>query len=141
MGINIRHKGAGAERDIVKVLNEIIWIVRHIHGLEQYPFDCEPVQRNPLQSAIGGADITLPLPLSIEVKRQETLSIPTWWKQCVRSAGDIEIPILLYKQNRKAWRCCMLGYFPCGQNPYMAEISFNDFKEWFEDYYKESLNL
>lgn len=42
---------------------------------------------------------------SIEVKRRETLDIPSWWYQCVVNADKKEKePILMFRQNRKEWR-------------------------------------
>ena len=43
--------------------------------------------------------------LAVEVKRQETLSLNTWWKQCELSANrDNSVPVLIYRQNKQKWR-------------------------------------
>ena len=140
MSINPRTKGGNGEREIATKLNDIIWMVRHDLDLPQYPFDKPPVQRNQNQSAVGGDDLVLPLPLSIEIKRQEVLSIPKWWQQCLVSAGDDKTPILLYRQNRKKWRCMMYGWFSYLDAPVACDISFDDFLEWFEQCYRKSLS-
>ncbi|WP_196762991.1 hypothetical protein, partial [Acidithiobacillus ferrooxidans] len=45
---------------------------------------------------------------AIEVKRQETLSISSWWSQTQRQADDLSRkPILFYRQSRKPWRAVL----------------------------------
>ena len=138
--VNIRTKGASAERQIAEKLNLIIYIVRKRLNLDQYVHDKQPVQRNPLQSAIGGSDLTMPLPISIEIKRQEALSINTWWKQCVSSAQDdhtcFKTPVLLYKQSHKAWQCIMMTQMPNSGALVRSAISLESFEEWFEHLYE-----
>ncbi len=42
------------------------------------------------------------MPFGIECKRQETLSIPTWWQQCTRNAeAEGLVPLLVFKRNRE----------------------------------------
>ena len=74
---------------------------------------CLRVRRNIDQAFDGGEDITPQMVpgFSIEVKRQETLSIPAWWRQAVTQAIDRSIydndeciPVLAFRQNRKKWR-------------------------------------
>lgn len=140
--INIRQKGFGAERDIANDLNVIINLVHADLGL---PAPLKPVvQRNQLQSAVGGKDLVGTFGLAIEVKRQEALSINTWWAQCVKSANGLrEVPVLLFKQNHQKWRCiinCQL-VLP-GTNKHVevrAEISYEDFKAWFKGLVKLEL--
>ena len=105
MGINIRAKGAGGEREICDVLNSIIQDTMRI--LKFPPKEVEAagrtVQRNQNQSAVGGNDLTNTFGLSIEVKRQEQLAINTWWAQCLAAANrNNEHPVLLYRQNGKS---------------------------------------
>ena len=63
-----------------------------------------------LSTAMGqsGCDLYLSpaarsvFPFGIECKRQETLSIPTWWKQCTRNAAAEGLtPLLVFRQNRR----------------------------------------
>lgn len=147
MGINIRQKGQEGEREIAKTLNLIIAKVRDEFNLKQYAKEDELFQRNQNQSAVGGSDLSNPLYLEIEVKRQEALSINSWWKQCVDSADRTGgIPILIFRQNRKPWRVCILAELPlfpeCSKTykalpRIRAEISIDDFKRWFTEYYRE----
>ena len=139
MGINVRQKGQEGEREIAKVLNNIVATVRRQHCLHQYATHDELFQRNQNQSAVGGSDLSCPFDLEIEIKRQEQLSVNTWWKQCIDSAARTNgIPILIYRQNRKAWRICMYGELPIqGQtsDSYMAlrncrvEFDMDTFKQ------------
>lgn len=106
--LNIRAKGANAERDIATDLNAIIFSVMTSLNYSDKDLDNRNyfVQRNQNQSAIGGQDLVNTYGFAIEVKRQESLSINSWWNQCVTSASDLnEIPVLLFKQNKKKWRC------------------------------------
>jgi len=145
MGINIRTKGQSAEREIATMLNEIVCDVRkQLSMLELEPRDF-PFQRNQNQSAVGGDDLTNPFGLSIEVKRQEQLSINSWWKQTVASAARTDgRPILMYRQNRKQWKvildvCCFVNTDEFSLVDMRAEVSIDDFKKWFREYYKDNM--
>lgn len=145
MAINVRTKGQEGEREIAKILNGIVRDVRISLKLPVYETNDELFQRNQNQSAVGGADLSNPMGLEIEIKRQEQLSVNTWWKQCVTSADRTKgIPILMFRQNRKAWRICMEAEIPlqaAGSSSYSSlgpcrvEIDLDTFKAWFKSYY------
>lgn len=135
MGINIRQKGQEGEREVARAMNSIVESVLVKHGLK---VPARPiVQRNQNQSAVGGSDLTNPFHLAIEVKRQETLAINTWWKQCCASAiADGAVPVLLFRQNgNRSWRCILLVDVPIGDGSHVsgvrAEISWDSFLQWF----------
>ena len=151
--MNIRQKGQQGERDVQKMLNNIIKIVHTERNLPQYEPRDELFQRNQNQSAVGGSDLSCPFPLEIEVKRQEQLSINTWWKQTIESSNRTGgIPILIFKQNRKKWRIIMLGNIALQphepnvtievQKQYRelsgirVEINQEQFEQWFKAYYR-----
>ena len=152
MTINIRTKGAQAEREIAETLNSMVGLIRQENDFCSLPSRDALFQRNQNQSAVGGSDISNPLGLEIEVKRQEQLSINFWWSQCLASAERTGgIPILIFRQNRKAWRVCMLGSLPLTNRwknsadmspfgPVKVEVSFPDFKLWFKEYYGLLIN-
>jgi hypothetical protein len=63
-----------------------------------------------LSTAMGqsGCDLYLSpaarekFPFGVEAKRQERISLPEWWEQCVRNAEKEGLtPLLLMKQNRR----------------------------------------
>lgn len=116
MGINIRQKGQGGEREVADMLNPIILRILDEEGIPRPP---KPVvQRNQNQSAVGGSDLSNTFGLAIEVKRQEDLSINTWWKQCETAAiENDEFPVLIFRQNGKKWRIITYSqmYLHCGQ--------------------------
>lgn len=150
MAINIRQKGQEGEREIAKKLNAVISNVRQRQGLPPLETRDELFQRNQNQSAVGGDDLSNPLGLSIEVKRQEQLSVATWWKQCVESAARTDgIPLLIYRQNRKPWRCMAWGSLPPGilgnieprQHLYRVELDLDSLLHWFDGYYTRYLVL
>lgn len=133
--INIRTKGAGGEREVADDLNAILKDLYKDMGLD---FPAKPiVQRNQNQSAVGGKDLVGTFGLAIEVKRQEALSINTWWKQCAVSALELqEKPVLLFRQNGKKWRCITLVDLPVQDDGHAfvtvrAEIEYDAFKSWF----------
>lgn len=138
MGANPRTKGAGGEREIADDLNYIVYKTMKELGMPNPTMSS--IQRNQNQSAVGGCDLTGTFNLAIEVKRQEALSVNTWWQQCTASAqARNETPVLLYRQNGKKWRCVLMVELPLqGANGVSwatmqrrAEISWDDFKEWF----------
>ncbi|MCU7836140.1 MAG: hypothetical protein KZQ83_12940 [gamma proteobacterium symbiont of Taylorina sp.] len=89
MGKMQRNKGAAGEREVAKILNEEL-------GIE--------LVRNLEQTRNGGHDLIGLDGWAIEIKRQEQLSINTWWKQTVDQAERIgEKPALFYRQSRKPW--------------------------------------
>ena len=106
------------------------------------------MQRNQNQSAVGGKDLVGTYGLAIEVKRQEALSINTWWKQCVISATELkEEPVLLFRQNGKKWRCLLLVglQMPLERGStassiqVRAEIDYDAFKQWFKAWSRRSV--
>lgn len=140
MGINIRTKGQTGERDVAKMLNAIVAEVREDVGYPPHDKQDEPFQRNQNQSAVGGADLSNPMSLEIEVKRQESLSVNSWWKQTILSAARTSgVPILIYRQSRKPWKIIMTGMITIkGGYHYetRVEITIAEFKKWFAIYYK-----
>lgn len=145
MGANPRTKGAGGEREIADDLNFIIYSAMKEGGYENPTM--RSVQRNQNQSAVGGADLTGTLGLSVEVKRQEALSVNTWWEQCTTAAKQNGgVPVLLYRQNGKKWRCMLMVELPLpayGNSwvsmPVRAEIDYDTFKEWFRNHVRRYL--
>lgn len=146
MGINIRTKGATAEREICDTLNFIIRLCLQELG---EPVPEKPiVQRNQNQTAVGGKDLSNTFDLAIEVKRQEQLSVNTWWKQCVSQAErNNEKPVLIYRQNRQSWRVVLIGQLSVpslnGSGTALmqarCEISWEDFQSWFKVYAKRKI--
>lgn len=137
-----KNKGAGGEREIANMLNAIVRKCYEVDGRHGADIDNPElyIQRNQIQSAIGGKDLINTFGLAIEVKRQEALAINTWWKQTEASADRLkEKPVLIYRQNRRSWRVVMQSVLPNykgttdhGMNPARIEISIEDFLSWFE---------
>jgi hypothetical protein len=140
MGINIRTKGAGGEREICDMLNAILYarMKKLGYAKETLLEALKAFQRNQNQTAVGGSDITNPFRLSIEVKRQEALSLNTWWKQCVTSAeSEGALPVLIYRQNHKPWRVRTYGYlmrsdFKGTSMRCAVEIDYETFQQWVD---------
>lgn len=145
MAINVRQKGRTGEREIADMLNYIIYqVMKELGYHEQDALKAMgTVQRNQNQSAVGGNDLTNCLGLSIEVKRQEALSVGTWWKQCVAAAErNAEVPVLMYRQNRKPWHVRTLFWVNVphgGQVQVVGEMDIDSFKRWFHEWAKRAI--
>jgi hypothetical protein len=140
--IDIRAKGANGEREVAKTLIAIIQDCMRKEGFTQQQIleASQCVQRNQNQSAVGGNDLSHTFGMSIEVKRQEALSINSWWAQCVAAAKpNAELPVLVYRQNNRPWRVVTLGslHLPgtsgSDYGSYAARVEFewDVFKSWF----------
>lgn len=121
-----KNKGANGEREAA------LWL--------QKQFNLEhPPQRNLEQTRFKGAhanqkgyDLVHFEPFAIEVKRQETLAMRTWWRQAKLSAHYTQkplIPVVMYRQNRKQWN------FLIGANWIGLELGFihlqsDEFIQW-----------
>ncbi len=150
--IDIRAKGAEGERQVAKTLNSIIQkCMRAVGGFTELQIqEAEKcVQRNQNQSAVGGNDLSHTFGMSLEVKRQEALSINTWWKQCCEAAApNNELPVLVYRQNHGAWNVVTLGslHLPGDVDSSYAvyncrlQIDWNTFQSWFEQWVTRKLN-
>lgn len=140
--VNIRTKGQVGEREVADALNLVLYTLFMSRGMRVPAVP--PIQRNQNQSAVGGSDLTNKLGLSIEVKRQETLSINTWWKQCVASANQAGyIPVLIYRQSRQAWKVVMPVKVEVHPGVFLdvrGEISWEDFQAWFKQRAEMLLN-
>ena len=149
MGINIRQKGAEGEREVIKILTALTLEVLNDMDApaETREKVMKMIQRNQNQTAVGGNDLTNTFGLSIEVKRQETLSVGTWWAQCVAAAKrNNELPVLMYRQNRKPWkiRTHVFLTLPAANGGWqytatIGTLEMDEFKDWFKKWVKAQL--
>lgn len=150
-GINIRQKGANGEREVAKILNAIVCDVMQSMGYpaEQVQAAQTSVQRNQNQSAVGGCDLSNVFGMSVEIKRQENLQVPAWWRQTTAAAErNNELPVLIYRQNRKAWHVRTYAWLALpGAEPgswnrqqrIVAEFDMDTFKQWFAQWVRGKL--
>lgn len=145
MALNIRNKGAGGEREICELMNRLTAQVLLSPDHNITPPAVPLFQRNQNQTAVGGADITNPFELCIEVKRHETLQVNQWWEQCTTAAKRFGgIPILMYRQNgKRKWNVVMYGMLPCPDmnrlKMFRMTLEQQDFEQWFKDYLDDYL--
>jgi len=141
--INVKTKGASAEREIINLFVGTLVLIENDLKQQGYnvPTHSDKIQRNSLQFAKGGADLHgLPY-ISVEIKRQETLNINTWWNQCEEQAQRTRtIPVLIYKQSRKEWKVISWVKLSDGGTPEVAqwvraEYSFKSFIAWYKNMY------
>ena len=90
MSASQRNKGASAEREVLRLLAGLLGV--------------QSLERNLQQSRNGGADCLAVRGFAIEVKRQEALSRPAWWRQACSQAEALGLePMLLYRRSREPW--------------------------------------
>lgn len=130
-------KGKDGEREVKNELNLVVDAVRIELGLPWLEEADRPIQRNQNQSSTGGHDLVGAFGLAIEIKRQEQLSINAWWDQTLASAErTAELPLLLYRQNRKPWKAVTWGCIGGAGHPQKwvrVEFGWDDFLEWFAE--------
>lgn len=91
-------KGASGEREAAAVLAGWIEPVYRHAGVE-----VPDIKRNLMQTREGGYDLVGIDWLALEVKRQENMALPSWWRQTVKNASMGQIPFLMWRQNRRPW--------------------------------------
>jgi len=134
--VHAQNKGKAGEREVANLLRHEIYLLMHKHQYDDATLAAlnNVVQRNQNQSAEGGGDITL-FGLALEVKRCETLEVEKWWRQAVTSANrNGDVPVLIYRQNRKPWRVVMtgeIGLDDVSQYRCRVTIDLEDFQKWF----------
>lgn len=151
MTIHVVNKGKNGEREVATLLNGI---VVEVMTAMAFPADAieaatKTVQRNQNQSAVGGCDLTNVFGMSVEVKRQEQLAIPAWWRQTVAAAErNNELPVLMYRQNRKPWKVRTYAWLALpGSSPgawnrqqmIVSEFDLDTFKGWFAQWVRGKL--
>lgn len=151
MTIDVRAKGANGEREVADMLNAIVVEVMTAmaYPAEEVAKAARTIQRNQNQSAVGGCDLSNVFGLAVEVKRQENLAVPQWWRQCVAAAErNNELPVLMYRQNRKAWHVRTYAWLPLPgaepgtwsrQRQIVADFDMDTFRAWFAQWVRGRL--
>lgn len=143
--IHIVNKGKTGEREVADAMNYCVYLAMQELGYpkEECLKGMSTIQRNQIQTAIGGSDLIGCFGLSIEVKRQETLNIPIWWRQCETAAKrDSAIPVLIYRQNNKPWKVRTYLWIPLPdghQVQTIGEFDWDTFRFWFKEWVRSSL--
>jgi hypothetical protein len=89
MNINSRQKGAAGERELAKVLSELLGT---------------SARRGQQFSGIEGKDIVIDIDgLHVECKRVEKLNIHNAVEQSKRDASAGEVPIVCHRKNKTNW--------------------------------------
>lgn len=130
-----RDKGQRGEREFACLIQEwsapVIALVGNAEAIE--------LRRNLMQSREGGHDLVGIPWLAVEVKRQENLALPAWWRQTVEQAERVgAIPFLAYRQNRCPWRFRLrlvsAHYGPAGggTQPLVVDLDTESACLWFQ---------
>lgn len=87
MSASERTKGARGEREVAELLRNFgIEVDRTVHNSGMY-----------LRGDLTGVE-----GYHFEVKRQETLRVPTWLRQAADECGDL-VPVVAFRQSRSEW--------------------------------------
>lgn len=131
MALHALNKGKEGERQAIKFLQPTVNLV-----YEKLSQQAPQLYRNQNQSALGGYDIDGLDWLALEIKRQEDLNINAWWKQVNKACKEGQTPVLMFRQNRKAWRFITNVWLHTGGAGHIkvrAELNKDDFLQWFHD--------
>jgi Holliday junction resolvase len=93
MGKSQRVKGAVGEREVVNIFKKFgfnLWRVPNSGGLKR-----DGNEKGDIKGLPGW---------HFEVKRQETLSIPSWIRQAEEDADSDETPVLIFRRSKEPWR-------------------------------------
>ena len=134
MPINIRQKGAQAEREVAKIHNKFF----AANGFVDSCGEPLTLKRNQMQTFGGGYDLVgIPF-LALEVKRQEKLSMGVWWRQTLRQTKQGQTPVLFYRQSRKPWEIRVpenifdLDCNDCGYSLDAKPVTIIEYFEWLK---------
>ena len=133
MTLNIRQKAAAAERDVANIHNYFFKDKK----LKNSDGGILTLKRNLMQSAEGGYDLIGLSFLALEVKRQEILSLPAWWRQTTKQAACGQSPVLWFKQSRKPWRVILpvdigLPPKPLTKDLLKSEVTIERYFKWLK---------
>jgi len=127
MGAMARSKGARGEREIIDLLQPIV-------NAAYTAVNKQPPQlkrTSSMQADGGGCDVHGLDWLAMEVKRCETLHVEVWWQQCVSQAKPGQLPVLVYRQNKRQWRVRLYVALSVPRICVLAELSIDDFLVYF----------
>jgi len=120
MGNMAKQKGKRGEHEFAEVLTKLL--ARDTSWDDNKIF---------VDSQANGGDIISIQGLSIEVKRQEALNCKTWWRQAQIQADQVSgIPIVAYRQNRRAWKVLMPAYLISVTIQGYMEVDLDVFGQW-----------
>lgn len=129
--VDARSKGRQGEYEAITYLQLIV----NSAFLDMGRLDPPELMRNLDQTRDGGADVAGMEWCVVEVKRQEKLQLPRWWRQVLKAAEKSGgTPILMWRQNRKPW-CfkvrtgLVAGGWQTGEH--VLDLDQDAFKDWF----------
>lgn len=134
--INSRSKGKRGEREAInKVMQPIVDKV-----YKRYGVPAPTLSRNLQQWDAGGYDVVGLDWLATEIKFCETFQLKKWWEQTLRQTKRGQVPLLLYKKNRKKFKAMTWGMMPSFTPTSRVEVlklpvilELTEFDYWFEN--------
>ncbi len=123
-GLHSRNKGKRAEREVVKLIQPLV-----DRAFTDAGRVAPLVQRNTIQSHVGGADLVGVPFLAIEVKHCEIFCLPAWWRQTCEQM-DGRLPLLFYRKNHVEFRCRVVWAARMPVNDRWATDDYSDVDLW-----------
>ena len=127
MPINSRNKGAAGEREVAKIIFDLLGI------------KCE---RNLDQWRCGGFDLSGLDGWALEVKRAKKPLLNAWWQQTLDQAKENNLkPVLWYRLDNQKWRVVVplnlisRGLLVSQELEYCAELSPEGFATLYRERY------
>jgi hypothetical protein len=135
MGAFSLQKGKKGEREVKNILNQ--WFCNHTNKTIRQDVR---VSRNLAQAEAGGYDLIGIDWAAIEVKLYTKVTsslVARWWSQTLKNAGQDQMPILFYRQNRGKWnvrtifRAAALDSHFIPYTLVTVDVEINEFKCYF----------
>lgn len=135
MGKMARDKGARGEREVIDLLQPIVDTAYREAGLEPPQLK----RTSSMQADGGGCDVHGLDWLALEVKRCETLQLDAWWRQCLQQAKPGQMPVLVYRQNKRRWGVRCFLQIAVTNTVVAADLAIDYFEAYFADCLRLSL--
>jgi hypothetical protein len=127
MGKMARDKGARGEREVIDLLQPIVDIAYQAAGLEPPKLK----RTSSTQADGGGCDVHGLDWLALEVKRCESVHVDAWWRQCCQQAKQGQLPVLLYRQNKRPWMARLIVQIAVVNTDAVVDMSIVGFVAYF----------
>lgn len=113
-----RNKGAAYERKVANLLTE----------------DTGTIWRRRVRNLAGDSDVVADDPafarIVVECKHANTLCLPAWWRQAQAQAGELGIPVLIYRQTGARGESVMVDAYHVNARHWPAPGRYTVTMDW-----------
>ena len=97
MSSRSKNKGSGGERELADILRK--------RGYPVYRTYASGAGRE--KGDLGNFRVNDDFLFHVEVKRQERISLQSWWNQAEKDCPPEAEPLVVFRRNREPWRVCL----------------------------------